>query len=220
MEIATFTTITQSVRGSGANESSPTSFRTNIKTLGEIKSSQYYSVVATIIRFQRDKALYQACTETGPEGKRCNKKVQAQGNAKYRCEKCNLELHSFRWILNLRFLLADASGDQWVSCFQEMGEKILERSSQELGTLQQNQPETYNKVLDTVEFKKFNFRIKVTKDTYNDIERSQHTVQAVEEIDFHSYKKMMVKDLNENQIHVPPQTNNPKKLLLNDSHLN
>ena len=55
----------------------------NIKTIGEVKSSQiglnsakgdYYSTTATIVMFQKDKALYQACTQL-PEGKSCNRKV-------------------------------------------------------------------------------------------------------------------------------------------------
>ena len=56
----------------------------NIKTIGEVKSSQigltsvkgeYYSSVATAVMYQKEKALYQACSQSGPEGKGCNRKV-------------------------------------------------------------------------------------------------------------------------------------------------
>ena len=56
----------------------------NIKTIGETKSLQmgldnvkgeYYSTTAVVVMFQKDKALYQACTQPGPEGKGCNRKV-------------------------------------------------------------------------------------------------------------------------------------------------
>ena len=56
----------------------------NVKTIGEVKAFQiglssvkgeYYSTVATVVMIQKDKALYQACTQPGPEGKGCNRKV-------------------------------------------------------------------------------------------------------------------------------------------------
>ena len=56
----------------------------NRLTIGEVKASQiglnndkgdYYSTTATTVMFQKDKALYQACTQRGVDGKGCNKKV-------------------------------------------------------------------------------------------------------------------------------------------------
>ena len=56
----------------------------NVRTIGEVKTYQigvnsvkgeYYSSVATVVLFQKDKALYQACIQAGHEGKGCNRKV-------------------------------------------------------------------------------------------------------------------------------------------------
>ena len=71
----------------------------NIKVIGEVKSSQiglntpkgeYYSTTATIVMFKKDTALYQACTQTGTDGKGCNRKVNING-----------EIFRFRILLNL-----------------------------------------------------------------------------------------------------------------------
>ena len=72
-----------SERGSGGADGIPGS-GSNIKTIGEVKSLQvglnsdkgeYYSTVATSVMFQKDKALYQSCIQSGSDGKGCNKKV-------------------------------------------------------------------------------------------------------------------------------------------------
>ena len=55
----------------------------------------YYSAMATIVMIQKERALYQACSQAGPEGKGCNKKVQDLGNDTYRCERCNIEVSRF-----------------------------------------------------------------------------------------------------------------------------
>ena len=70
-------------RGSGGGDNLSGS-GSNVKTIGEVKSLQiglnsdkgeYYSTVATVVMFQKDKALYPSCTQSGPDGKGCNKKV-------------------------------------------------------------------------------------------------------------------------------------------------
>ena len=57
----------------------------NFKTISEAKSfhvglssikGDYFSTVVTPVMFQKDKALYPACSQPGPEGKGCNRKVR------------------------------------------------------------------------------------------------------------------------------------------------
>merc|ERR1712223_2228798 len=116
---ATFKSMSE--RGSGGADGISGS-GSNIKTIGEVKSLQvglnsdkgeYYSTVATSVMFQKDKALYQSCIQSGSDGKGCNKKVQDQGNGTYRCEKCNVDMDSFKWRLILSFSIADATDNQW-----------------------------------------------------------------------------------------------------------
>ena len=72
-----------SERGSGGGDGLSGS-GSNVKTIGEVKSLQiglnsdkgeYYSTLATTVMFQKDKAMYQSCTQSGSDGKGCNKKV-------------------------------------------------------------------------------------------------------------------------------------------------
>jgi len=184
----------------------------NFMTLGEVKSSQigmgsekgdYYSTTANTVMFQKDRAMYQACTQSGAEGKGCNKKVQDQGNGTYRCEKCNVDMDTFKWRLILSFSIADASDNQWVQVFHDQAEQILEISAQELGTMQTNDPEGYNRVFQNATFKKFNFRLRAKPDNYNDEVRVRHSVMSAEKVNFDTYNKLMVKELKENGIELP-----------------
>ena len=84
-----------SERGSGGGDGLSGS-GSNVKTIGEVKSLQiglnsdkgeYYSTLATTVMFQKDKAMYQSCTQSGSDGKGCNKKV-----CKYLLKRTHIKL--------------------------------------------------------------------------------------------------------------------------------
>ena len=54
----------------------------------------------------------------------------------------------FNWRLILSFSVADFTDNQWAQCFQEEAEKIVGMSAQELGSLQQDNPDQFNKVFE------------------------------------------------------------------------
>lgn len=54
-------------------------------------------------------------------------------------------------------------------------------------------------------FQRFNFRLSVKADHYNDEARNRVTVRAVSKLDFGDYTKRMVKELREAGMEVPEQ---------------
>ena len=52
------------------------------------------------------------------DGRECNKKVTEGGDGSYRCEKCSVNLDSFKWRLILSLNMGDYSDSIWASCFQ------------------------------------------------------------------------------------------------------
>ena len=164
----------------------------------------FYSTSGYIIMFQKDKALYKACNRS-PDGKQCNKKVQDQNNGYYRCEKCNTEIEGFQWRLILSFSLGDPTDNQWVTCFQEEGEQILGVKSEELGSMFENDEAGYNKVFTDATFKRFNFRLSVKPENYNDEQRLRHTVRSVAKIDWAEHSQRLIKELQADGIDVPPK---------------
>lgn len=147
----------------------------NVRTLADIRldiqgreigaKGEYFSATGFITTIMKEKALYQACGRE-VDGRSCNKKAKTfsfsplkikinydifpqvldQNNGFYRCEKCNMEVDNFNWRLILSMSVCDATGQQWVNCFQEQAEAILGMSSQELGALYTQDMEGYNAI--------------------------------------------------------------------------
>jgi len=174
-----------------------------MKSIGEVKSESlgqnsdrgdYYSTMANITYFQKDKALYKACPNQ-VDGRDCNKKIQDNGDGSYRCEKCSLNLNNFKWRLMVTLNMGDYSDGLWATCFQETAEKLLGMSSEEVGNLSEQDEEAYNKVFTDACFKTYSFRCRAKADTYNDETRVKHTVVAVENVDYAAMNKFMIKEI-------------------------
>jgi len=164
----------------------------SIKTFGEVKAERlgqgsergdYYSAIGTVVMLQKERALYQACSKTGQDGKGCNKKVQDLGNGTYRCERCNEEMDSFNWRLILSFNACDSTDNNWAQAFQDEGEKLLGMSAQEVGDLSVHNPEEFGKVFQRAAFQKFHMRMRCKTDNYNDQERVRHTLLSATKVD-------------------------------------
>jgi len=178
----------------------------NVKSLAEIKLDthgkdlssrpEYYSTEATVTMFQKDKALYQACSRE-VDGKSCNKKVTDQGNGTYRCEKCNVELTDFRWRCILNFSASDATSSQWATCFQEQAEAILGVTSQDLGVMYTTEQDAYNQVFADATFKRFNFRLSAKTEFYNEESRVRMTVRAAAAPEVKDVAKRLIKYIQE-----------------------
>eukprot|EP00088_Acartia_fossae_P046737 TRINITY_DN5054_c0_g2_i1.p1 TRINITY_DN5054_c0_g2~~TRINITY_DN5054_c0_g2_i1.p1 ORF type:complete len:620 (+),score=202.71 TRINITY_DN5054_c0_g2_i1:71-1930(+) len=175
----------------------------SLKSISEVKMENlghhsdrgdYYSCMASITYFQKDKALYKACPNQ-VDGRDCNKKVQENGDGTFRCEKCSMNLNNFKWRLMLSINMGDYSDGVWATCFQETAEKLLGRSSEEVGNLSEQDEGDYNKVFTDASFKTYSFRMRAKADEYNDEKRVKHTIIAVDNVDYAAMNKMMIKEL-------------------------
>jgi len=196
-----FTSLTvQGQRGAGA-AIDPSS----IKSIAEVKlenlgynsdRGDYYSCVASITFFSKDKALYKACSNK-MDDRECNKKIQENGDGSYRCEKCSLNLNEYKWRLMLSMNMGDFSDGVWVTCFQETAEKILGCSSEEVGKLSEEDEDRYNAVFARASFKSYAFRLRAKADTYNDETRVKHTVVSVEPVDYPKLCRQYIKEIED-----------------------
>ena len=62
--------------------------------------------------------------------------------------------------------MADASDHQWVTCFQEIAEILLGKTSEEVGILSHDQAEFQNLFIQA-SLKKYLFRLKIKIENYN-----------------------------------------------------
>jgi len=62
--------------------------------------------------------------------------------------------------------IADATGNRWTIAFNEVAEKILSTSAQELGELKENDNDAYMEKLNEANFKRFIFSLRVKSEVF------------------------------------------------------
>ncbi|XP_023218106.1 replication protein A 70 kDa DNA-binding subunit-like [Centruroides sculpturatus] len=163
--------------------------------LGSSDKPEYYITKATIVMVKRDKCMYMACP-----GDQCNKQVIDMNNGLYRCEKCSREYTSFKWRLLLSVSLADFSENQWVTCFQDVAEKMLGITSEELGTLKETDEEKFKEVLIDANFKSFIFRLRTKLETFNEETRLKTTVMQATPVNCQEYASKLLSDIKQMEL--------------------
>lgn len=174
---------------------------TNFKTFAEAKAenlgakdiADYYTVTASVVLLRKENCLYTACPSDG-----CNKKVIDMNNGLFRCEKCNREYDSFSWRLMLSGNMADATDNNWVTCFQDQAEILLGGvTAQEIGTMREADPDNFNKIFNDATFKDFTMKLRVKTETYNDESRLKSSVVAVEPLDPVPFNKRLITEIKQ-----------------------
>lgn len=173
---------------------------TNFKTFAEAKlenlgtkdAPDYYTVKASVVLLRKENCLYTACPSDG-----CNKKVIDMNNGLYRCEKCNREYDTFNWRLMLSGNLADATDNNWVTCFQDQAEMLLGTTAQDLGVMRESDPDNFNKIFNDATFKDFTMKLRVKMETYNDESRLKSTCVAIEPLDPVPYNKRLISEIKQ-----------------------
>merc|ERR1712157_484333 len=97
------------------------------ENLGMGEKADYFNVRAFCVFLRKENCMYQACP-----GEECNKKVIEEDNG-YRCEKCHRTYQEFKYRLILSSNIADFSGNQWITSFQDSAEAILGTTAEALG---------------------------------------------------------------------------------------
>ncbi|XP_052800689.1 replication protein A 70 kDa DNA-binding subunit-like [Mya arenaria] len=171
---------------------------TNWKLLGQLKNenigqdkADYFTSRGTVVFLRKENSMYQACpTES------CNKKVVDQGNGMFRCEKCQAEYPKYKWRMILSVNLADHTGNQWVTCFQESAEIVLGIKADDLGNLKETNELAYDNVFEEASFKSYVFKLRAKVETYNDESRLKVGCTNASPIDYVEDGKRLLDEIN------------------------
>ncbi|VDL80529.1 unnamed protein product [Schistocephalus solidus] len=181
--------------------------------VGTNPKGDYFTCKATVSFMKKENFMYQACPTEG-----CNKKVIDMGNGLYRCEKCARETPSYKWRLLLmvrwcspfNFLtyprllfehssflqakIADISGEQWITCFQDTAEALLGRTADDLGSMKDAQDESQlDGVFVASSFKSWIFRLRAKIDNFNDESRLRIVAMEAKPVVYADYAKQLQK---------------------------
>lgn len=166
------------------------------KTIGQIKEenlgmgdkADYFNVRAWIVFLKKENCMYMACP-----GADCMKKVTEE-NGQYRCEKCDRTYPDFSYRLILSSNIADHSGNQWITSFQDSGESILGTKTEHLGKIRDEDENQFDKVFADASFKPFILKVRAKMETYQDEPKLKCSSMSATQID---YKKECSRLLNE-----------------------
>ncbi|PIN00420.1 Single-stranded DNA-binding replication protein [Handroanthus impetiginosus] len=166
---------------------------TSNPSLGEDKPV-YFSIKAYISYIRPDQTMwYRAC-------KTCNKKVTEAVGSGYWCEGCqkNEEECSLRYIMVVK--VSDASGEAYLSVFNEQAQQIIGCSADELNELKSQEGDRYQMKLKEATWAPHLFKVSVTQHEYNNEKRQRITTRAVAPIDYATESKYLVEEISKMKI--------------------
>ncbi|KAI4343969.1 hypothetical protein L6164_011252 [Bauhinia variegata] len=164
---------------------------TSNPSLGEDKPA-FFSIRAYISFIKPDQTMwYRAC-------KTCNKKVTEAIGSGYWCEGCQTtnEKCNLRYIMVVR--VSDASGEAYVSVFNEEAEKIVGCSADELDNLktQEGEDNPYQQKLKQVTWVPHLLRVSVSQNEYMNEKRQRITARAVAPVDFAAESRFLLEEIS------------------------
>ncbi|XP_062169595.1 replication protein A 70 kDa DNA-binding subunit B [Alnus glutinosa] len=168
---------------------------TSNPSLGEDKPV-FFSIRGYISFIKPDQTMwYRAC-------KTCNKKVTEALGAGYWCEGCqkNEEECNLRYIMVVK--VSDASGEAYLSAFNEDAEKIVGCSADELEKLksQVGEENSFQTKLKEATWNSHLFRISVAQNEYNHEKRQRITVRAVAPVDFAAESRFLLEEISKMRV--------------------
>lgn len=169
----------------------PLSYIISNLSLGAEKPA-FFSIRGNISFIKADQAMwYRAC-------KTCNKKVTEGMDAGYWCESCQKNDAE----CNLRYIMvakvSDASGEAFISTFNEEAEKIIGCPAEELDNLrsQDGEENPYAMKLKKATWIPHLMRVSVSQNEYNGEKRQRITARAVVPVDFAVESKFLLEDIS------------------------
>jgi len=163
------------------------------ENLGMGEKADYFNVRAHCVFMRKENCMYKACPSA-----ECNKKViEEEDGTSYRCEKCDKNTPDFKYRLILSSNIADFSGNQWITSFQESAEAILATTAEQLGKCQQDDEVEFNRIFDDASFKIYNFKIRAKMETYQDEKRLKCSAVSAQPINFRQESKRLLDSIKQ-----------------------
>jgi len=149
--------------------------------LGNKEKADVFVTRATIIFIKHDANIsYQSCPQDS-----CKKKMTYDTmKGAYYCEKCQQDFPECENRYILSFNIADHTASQWVSCFNEEGKIILQRTANEMAAFKESDPNAFEATFSDALFSRYNLKIRAKSENYNDENRVKCSIIAVQPINY------------------------------------
>lgn len=98
-----------------------------------------------------------------------------------------------RYIMNLK--IADHTGSQWMTAFDESGQVIIGKSANEMRQMKDNDIAMFQSVVDDAKFRPFVMRIQVREDEYKGETKLRYTISRCEPVSFASEARLLLQEI-------------------------
>ncbi|KAJ2476184.1 Replication factor A protein 1, partial [Coemansia sp. RSA 2320] len=170
--------------GAGSNER----FEAQLKTLAQVRDEniggteavEFFNLKGTVAFIRSNNLAYPSCPGEG-----CSKKVvEDPSSGQWRCEKCERSWPApdHRYIFSAN--VSDDTGQNWLQCFNEVGEVLLGASANDMMELQRVNEEAFNQKLLDATHREFKFRCKAKSETFNEATRVRITAVGIYPVDY------------------------------------
>ncbi|OAF69684.1 hypothetical protein A3Q56_02575 [Intoshia linei] len=162
--------------------------------LNKMKSEkmEYFDIIGTIMTIKRDSPYYKSCLSEN-----CYKKLIFTNDI-YNCEKCQKSFKNFNYSYLLNACIFDYTGNVWTKCFDNIGNKIMTITANELDEKFSNDEENseYFDTFDEAECTQYRFTLKNNIRYYNDEIKRNVTIVSANKIDYKELHLIYLKMLN------------------------
>lgn len=93
--------------------------------------------------------------------------------------------------------IGDWNANRWANCFNETAEKILGRTADEIGHLMEENKEEVDRVLASIHFSSFLFKLRCKNEIFGDQARNKLTVQSVGPVVYKDYNQYLIKSIQD-----------------------
>mmetsp|Transcript_5425 Transcript_5425/g.9489 ORF Transcript_5425/g.9489 Transcript_5425/m.9489 type:complete len:641 (+) Transcript_5425:41-1963(+) len=165
----------------------------DIPGIGAGEKPDYAEVKAMLSYMRHDNGpWYTSCPNDD-----CKKKMTEGFDQKWSCEKCNKQYDrcKHRYVLSTRFI--EASGQDWVSAFNDEAEMILNKTADELQQLQsEGNDVAYEAAFAAANFQHFVAQLRIKQETYNDQARLKLSLVRLKPVDPVEESRMLLEAID------------------------
>jgi replication factor A1 len=181
-----------STRTQGGNVPAPwmNFHEAKLTNLGAGEKAEYFQIKGFIHNVRSANAFYKACPIDA-----CNKKLVDQENGSYRCDKCNADYPNYKYRCVLNMLIGDWTSNRWASCFSEVAEALIGKTTAEIGEILEQDKEGFDALFSDISFQQKVFKMRTKVETYQDVPKNKTTVLSASEPNYKEYNKYLMANI-------------------------
>lgn len=103
-------------------------------------------------------------------------------------------INSFCYFI-FQMSIGDWTSNRWVTCFSDVAEQLLGKTSQEIGETLERDKDEGDAIFSAIHFKSFVFKLRTKVEYFGDSARNKINVQSAGPINYKEYNDYLIKNI-------------------------